>query len=45
MKYYKIVLPHTKDGYVYPPNYEDEIGVFNQGMSITRMKLMVCLNY
>ena|SRR3990167_2037059 len=31
MKYYKIKLPHTKDGYTYPPNYNDEIGVFNQG--------------
>ena len=31
MKYYKIKLPHTPDGYVYPPNYEQEIGVNNQG--------------
>ena len=31
MKYYEIKLPHTKDGYTYPPNYQDEIGFFNQG--------------
>lgn len=31
MKYYQIKLPHAKDGYIYPPNYNDEIGVFNQG--------------
>ena len=31
MKYYKIKLPHTKNGYIYPPNYNDEIGFFNQG--------------
>lgn len=31
MKYYKIKLPHTKDGYQYPPDYNDTIGVFNEG--------------
>ena len=31
MKYYNIKLPHTKNGYTYPPNYNDEIGFFNQG--------------
>ena len=31
MKYYNIKLPHSKTGYEYPPNYEDTIGVFNQG--------------
>jgi len=31
MKYYTIKLPHTKNGYQYPPNYEDTIGIFNQG--------------
>ena len=31
MKYYQIKLPYTKEGYTYPPNYNDEIGFFNQG--------------
>lgn len=31
MKFYKIKLPHTRDGYQYPPNYEETIGIFNQG--------------
>ena|SRR3972149_9357262 len=31
MKYYKIKLPHTPEGYEYPPNYNDTIGVFNKG--------------
>ena len=30
MKYYKIKLPHTTNGYQYPNNYKDTIGVFNQ---------------
>ena len=31
MKYYQVKLPHSKDGYTYPPNYETEIGAFNKG--------------
>lgn len=30
MKYYKIKLPHTANGYQYPANYNNTIGVFNQ---------------
>ena len=31
MKYYKIKLPHTEKGYVYPPNYISTMAAFNQG--------------
>ena len=31
MKYYKIKLPHSQNGYQYPPNYNNTIGIFNQG--------------
>lgn len=31
MKYYKIKLPIGPNGYIYPPDYDNQIGKLNQG--------------